>query len=1402
MGTVVQLYKAGRTTFQREFLCLKLFLFLFLYLFFLSFATKSDSMKRVRLLLIWLWVICFPIFSHNYMFKHLEVKDGLSNNQVNAIYKDSKGFMWFGTASGLNRYDGYDVKIYRNRKDDEKSLPDSYIKGIQEDASGNLWIRMASGYAIYNAASETFDRNVEAWMRNVGIAGSPSLVYIDSANTFWIVVQGKGIYRYEEGKDKAVAVEGSEALGTEAVASDMKECGGKVLLILEDGVIVCMDKAEPKVCWINRDIPRDCGEMKDVDFGLFVDNSERLWAFSVAGVWIYNLTRDTWEQRSPRTDAYNVVRAVAQDKYGRIWIGRDQDGIELIEPAAAEKTYLMNTPGDSRTLSNNTVTALYEDEGGTMWVGTYKKGVSFYNESAFKFGIAEVGDVNCVEDGGDDIVWLGTNDCGLIRWNRATDEYTTFRHTEEARSISSNVVVCLLRDSGGKLWAGTFWGGLNCYDGNRFVRYKARKGDANSLADDNVWALAEDADRNIWIGTLGGGLQCLNPQTGTFATYAAGNSNLPSDYISSLCIGRDNRLVIGTSKGLAFMDLSTRKITDFTGTKQGRAELSNKNIHQVYEDSRGLLWIGTREGLDLYDPKRDELYKVPIRPDFSAMLMLGITEDDNKTMWVSAGGGLTNIVLTMDEKTRQPLFRCYTYDDKDGLQSCDFNQRSLRRLHTGELVVGGLYGLNRFRPDGIKYNRKLPKVMFTGFQLFNEEVRVGEEYAGHILLKESLNTAGKVVLTYSQNVFTVLFASDNFVLPEKTRYHYKLEGFNDGWLTTPAGIHRVTYTNLAPGTYRLKVKATNSDGYAGTEEACLKIVVQPPFWMTPWAYFVYAMLAIGAILFALYLIQRKERNKFRMRQLEEDAKKKEELNQLKFRFFTSVSHELRTPLTLILSPMEGVLKEVTDEKLRGKLELMYRNAQRLLNLVNQLLDFRKNEMAGLHLTLSEGDIVAYVHGICTSFLMLSEKKHVRLTFFSAMESLEMSFDEDKIGKVVMNLLSNAFKFTPEGGRVDVALEMSKELPEKLLIKVSDTGVGIGDEEKERIFERFYQVERADLKQQPMGSGIGLSLVHDFVTLHEGTVRVVDNPGGGSVFLVELPVKHVRANALKAASLATGAGAAETSLPDAEKEALPETLPDAEKGNGDNGKPLALLVDDNEDLVAFMKDSLSLYFRIEAAYNGKEAWRKMPELMPDIVVSDVMMPEMDGNELCRCLKADKRTCDIPVILLTARQAIEAKVEGLTVGADDYVTKPFNVEILILRMRKLIDLSKKRKKKTMIEPEPGEVAITSMDEKLVENAIRYVEANISRCDLSVEELSRALGMSRVHLYKKLSQITGRTPIEFIRVIRLKRAAQLLRESQQSVSEIAYQLGFNNPKYFSKYFKEEFGVLPSAYQEREGK
>lgn len=682
--------------------------------------------------------------------------------------------------------------------------------------------------------------------------------------------------------------------------------------------------------------------------------------------------------------------------------------------------------------------------------------------------------------------------------------------------------------------------------------------------------------------------------------------------------------------------------------------------------------------------------------------------------------------------------------------------------------------------------------MFTGLSLFDEAVKVGQSYGGRVLIEKDLNDVENVEFDYKQNIFSVSFASDNYNLPEKTQYMYKLEGFNNDWLTLPLGVHNVTFTNLAPGKYVLRVKAINSDGYVGIKEATLGIVVNPPFWMSWWAYLLYAVGLVIVLFLARYRMLKREREKFHLQQIENEVAKNEEINNMKFRFFTNVSHELRTPLTLIISPLEGMLKETTDELQSTRLQLMYRNAQRLLHLVNQLLDFRKGEMSTHQLSLSEGDIISYVHSVCNSFLLMADKKHIQFSFFSGIDTFSMAFDADKVGKIVMNLLSNAFKFTPEGGRVTVMIEHVAGTPDILEIKIADTGIGISDVDKEHIFERFYQAGHKGV-EETTGNGIGLSLVRDFVTLHEGEVKVFDNIGMGSVFVIQFPVKHVETQVQLPEETGMPVGDEE------DKEMKEEAREETERKNF----PLLLIVDDNEDFRIFMRYSLELQYRVKLAVNGKEAWEMMQEELPDLVISDVMMPQMDGNELCRLIKQDKRTAHIPVILLTARQNTEAKLEGLQTGADDYVTKPFNMTILVLRIRKLIELSRyHRVTQGMIDPAPSEIVITSLDEKLIEKAIKYVEDNMSRTELSVEELSRELGMSRVHLYKKLLQITGKTPIEFIRVIRLKRAAQLLRESQLHVSEVAFEVGFNNPKYFSRYFKDEFGVLPSVYQEKEGK
>ena len=1346
-------------------------------------------MIRKNLLLFVLLLSSWMVVAQSYQFKHLEVSDGLSNNSVNTICKDRDGFMWFGTTTGLNRYDGYTFKIYQHAENDPGSLPDNYITDIVEMPDGRFWVNTGRGYVLFDKEQDCFITDVTGFMKNLESGGVPEQVFVDREGNTCLSVAGEGCYRYKEGGKRLFFSYVEHSLPEHGV-TQIAECSDGLLLIYNTGLLVCLDRATLAIKWKSDEIKKYIPAGKTIEFSLFVDRDNCIWAYSLMGIWAYDCGTKSWRTDltaiwSSRPDV--IIHAVAQDIEGRIWVGKDYDGIDVLEKETGKVTSLVAHDDNGRSLPHNTIYDLYADRDGIMWVGTYKKGVSYYSESIFKFNMYEWGDITCIEQADENRLWLGTNDHGILLWNRSTGKAEPF--WRDAEGQLPNPVVSMLKSKDGKLWVGTFNGGLYCMDGSRVRSYK--EGVGNTLASNNVWALVEDDKGRIWIASLGGGLQCLEPVSGTFETYTSSNSALLENNVTSLCWVDNNTLFFGTAnQGVGMMDMRTREIKKIQG-QSGNVKLSNDAVNHVYKDSRGLVWIATREGLNVYDTRRHVFLDLSSVAEAKGNFIAAITEDQERNMWVSTSRKVIRVTVASDGKGGY-LFDSRAYNSEDGLQNCDFNQRSIKTLHNGIIAIGGLYGVNVFAPDHIRYNKMLPNVMFTGLSLFDEAVKVGQSYGGRVLIEKDLNDVENVEFDYKQNIFSVSFASDNYNLPEKTQYMYKLEGFNNDWLTLPLGVHNVTFTNLAPGKYVLRVKAINSDGYVGIKEATLGIVVNPPFWMSWWAYLLYAVGLVIVLFLARYRMLKREREKFHLQQIENEVAKNEEINNMKFRFFTNVSHELRTPLTLIISPLEGMLKETTDELQSTRLQLMYRNAQRLLHLVNQLLDFRKGEMSTHQLSLSEGDIISYVHSVCNSFLLMADKKHIQFSFFSGIDTFSMAFDADKVGKIVMNLLSNAFKFTPEGGRVTVMIEHVAGTPDILEIKIADTGIGISDVDKEHIFERFYQAGHKGV-EETTGNGIGLSLVRDFVTLHEGEVKVFDNIGMGSVFVIQFPVKHVETQVQLPEETGMPVGDEE------DKEMKEEAREETERKNF----PLLLIVDDNEDFRIFMRYSLELQYRVKLAVNGKEAWEMMQEELPDLVISDVMMPQMDGNELCRLIKQDKRTAHIPVILLTARQNTEAKLEGLQTGADDYVTKPFNMTILVLRIRKLIELSRyHRVTQGMIDPAPSEIVITSLDEKLIEKAIKYVEDNMSRTELSVEELSRELGMSRVHLYKKLLQITGKTPIEFIRVIRLKRAAQLLRESQLHVSEVAFEVGFNNPKYFSRYFKDEFGVLPSVYQEKEGK
>ena len=1338
-------------------------------------------MNRRTTLSLALAVLCaLSAVSQTLQFRQLEVSDGLSNSSVMSILKDSDGYLWIGTVSGLNRYDGHSVRTYRHFQGDESSLPNNYVKEIIEVDERHLCIRGSDGYATFDKDKVKFTRGLQAVAKD---APDPNMVFVDDNRRLWIAVDGDGVYRYENGErtGRIPFAEGGLPLGT---VTDIICTEGQLLMVYDNGLLAFAD-AETLECK-GRDrtladmIPRGRHE----EFNMFADSDGCIWTFSVLGVWVYDMKTKEWRRDLYAADiGQDFVHAVSEDSDGRIWLAKDHTGIDLLDKATGRITPVVHDADNDRSLAHNTVYTLYRDPDGLMWAGTYKRGVSCYGKNMLKFSRYTLGDITCIEQDGDGRLWLGTNDSGLILW----DKHEGVVRTVHSAGGSDLPIVALLKAADGALWAGTFNDGLYELRDGRMKVYRA----ANSgLMSDNVWSLVEDRRGRIWIGLLDGGLQRLDPRTGRFDSWLADNSQIADNKIYSMDMVSGGKLLMCIPEGIMQMDVETEEMGWLLGNSD-RGKRWGNDVNQVMEDNRGLVWLATREGLKVADAKTGKVDNVSLALGMEPECIMGIAEDGDGCIWATSSRRMVRLSVDISPDGKYS-FEHHTYDSGDGLFGCDFNMRTVKALTSGEVAAGCFDGLNLFNPETMIHNTRKPRVIFSGLSLFDEDVMVGADYDGNVILDEDINRKRSISLDYRQNFLTVWLATDSHSLPEKTRYKYRLKEVGKEWISLMEGARSISFTNLAHGSYTLQVMAVSSDGVE-SDTAELKMRLRPPFWLTWWAFLAYVLIVVAAVVYVAHRWLAKEREKLRISRMEQEMRKNEEINEMKFRFFTNVSHELRTPLTLILAPLEGMLHEEKEQRQRTRLELMHRNALRLLTLVNQLLDFRKGEMSTHRLSLSEGDIVGYVKNVCGTFLLMADKKRVRFSFFSGMEEMRMAFDADKVGKIVTNLLSNAFKFTPEGGRVTLMVDLMEGAEDMLEIKVSDTGIGISDEDKGRIFDRFYQSGRRGA-DEPIGSGIGLNLVRDFVQLHEGTVEVFDNIGTGSVFVVHLPVRHV-AESLPASDVSEVEAVTDSETPVAETE-----------GEGRSDFPLLLVVDDNEDFRAYMKMSLELQYRVMTASSGKQALEMMKQTRPDLVISDLMMPEMDGVTLCRTIKQDKHYAGIPVILLTARQAVEAETEGFEGGADDYVTKPFNMIVLVLRIRKLIELSRAHRETTargtVIDPTPSEIVITSVDEKLIEKAIRYVEDNISRSDLSVEELARELGMSRVHLYKRLLQITGKSPIEFIRVIRLKRAAQLLRESQLHVSEVAYEVGFNQPKYFSRYFKEEFGVLPSVYQEKEGK
>lgn len=1350
-------------------------------------------------------------FGQAYKFAQLNTRNGIVGNEVVAIYKDSRGFVWFATNTGLNRYDGERIKVF-NRSSD--ALADTHydaMKKIVEDEKGNLWM-LGNKYVMFDWRKEVFVNNTDSILEQMGLPSNPVSIQIDELKNFIVAYADKGVYKFQPKTKKLVAYkplnDPTTILSTEIVEIAVK--GPFVWILHKDGLLerlncstgkVDLRKNQLKRTPINSLIPKR----------IFIDSDNMVWIYpglNNKGAVCYNETNDQWKQLdidSKPALSNSFVRGIISDHQGLLWIATDHGGINLFDKEKNTVKVIQHEEYNSSSLGQNSIVSLYCDPEGIVWAGTYKNGVSYYHPNMFKFPSTGIGngsnrgntifDCSSIIKDKDDNLWLGTNGKGLIKLNEQSGESHFFKNKRgDDSSLSSDIVTALFEDHTKRIWVGTFMGGLNVYDGQRFTQYKVEGKKKKGLSNLSVYGLTEDSGHHLWIATLGGGIDRLDPSRSIFSNFNRENSKLRSDFMLSAFQGGDG--IISFSSDIGVYKIGPdQTILPYFSNPDFRDKASAVPVYQLMKDSKGRIWLATKRGIKIFDLNRGDCSMLTLADGLSSDDVRSLAEDQDGYIWAGTSYGLNRIQYMSGEGGKHKSI-VLAFDLSDGLTGMVFNPNAVYTDKTGKIYMGTTEGYVGFYPRKIPVNKSVPRARFTEFLLSNELINPGDKRNDHLVLPRSIVDIDQIVLKYNETNFTIRFSAFNFIHPEKNRYRYKLEGIDKEWIETSRSTGFASYSNLNPGHYVLKVYAGNEDNVWSPTAIVMHIIVKPPFWFSWWAIVFYIMAFIGLVRFFIrYRLKRKQDQLDQeVRMLEAD--KLHEIDQIKLKFFTNISHEFKTPLSLIISPLEMLLKDSTYPEQRTVLGVMYKNAQKLLTMVNDILDFRKLDQDKAKLNISSGNIVEFVREICTSFLSIAAEKSIKLTFTANYHYVDMRFDKDKMYMVLSNLISNAFKYTKNKGHVDVQIDISEmvvdnQIDKQLIIRICDTGIGIAKEDLDLIFDRFYRIESNET-HGIAGTGVGLHIVSEFVKLHSGTIEVESELGKGTTFTVHLPMPNESDIINKQDVIYSGAEIEQYDQEIAEKEK--ETFVDA-----GSGIYTLLIIDDNEDFRLFLKDLFHGDYRILSAKDGQEGYNLAVEHIPDIVLCDVMMPNVDGYEFCRKIKQDIRTSHIPVVLLTAKCSDENQYQGMEAGADAYISKPFNIDILRVTLANIAKMQKQlqQKFKSKIDISTTKPEIVSMDQKFIQKAVSIVEANIARTDFLVEDLCQEMAMSRVNFYKKTLALTDKTPSEFIRFIRLKRAAELLEKSQMYVNEVAFLVGFNETKYFRKYFKEEFGMTPNEYK-----
>lgn len=1336
------------------------------------------KINKVILSILFLIISYKTAIAESLSFYHLTTQDGLINNTINCIHQDKRGFMWFGTKNGINVFNGNTFITYKHEKDNRNSLLSNRIAKIINGNKDSLLIMTSQGLSLFSTNENKFTTLIKGHIEDIFF------------NKDLYVSQGNIIYRYEN-KQFVPILEHNQR--KETITNIIIEKGYIIFCTNKSGVFK-FDFATKKT----KQLIQNNNHISTIYKGsLFKDTKNRIWigtydhgAYLIDKDSVFNICQFTNRNEIIKIEH---VRTFCEDRDGNIYMGTFKGLIKYDKEGLI--SYYIKEDNDY-SLSHSSITSLACDKQGTIWIGTYFGGVNYFNtrRQAYKF-------------------------------------YQFFNKKETV--TTNNIIGYITSDNKDNIWIATEGGGIIklTLEGNSY-KWEVYNSLNSSLTHNNIKSLYFDKDYNIlWIGTHTGGLNKMNITTGKIKSYVLNDNrdtniireiipyksnlilithkgvylfNKLNDEISLLinnitgsvsgCIDKNNNLwVMGNGLGVYCYNLDSKVMKNYKTNENIANSLSSNIIRRIYKDSKGRIWFCTDEsGIDLYRPETDDFENFDeSRNGIASNNVYDACElSDNEMIFTTEKG-----FSILDLRTKK--FK--NFSRENGIPLNAISERSLYKSPSGEIYIGGLNGMISFRMEDIL-------APITGYSIYPYELYINGDKIkvndNSKVLKQALTEQKEISLNSSQSMFSIEYATTNYIYANKERLEFFLEGFSNKW-TDVYDNNIVTFTNLNPGKYVLKVRVKNNPEI---EESALIINVLPPFYMTMWAYIVYVIIASIIVYWLLRMYNNRIKLQETIKYEKQRAKDIEEMTQSKLIFFTNISHEFRTPLTLIIGQIELLLKETKlPSGIENKIKNIYKNSILLKELITELLDFRKQEQGHTVIKAKEQDIVGFINNIYLSFREFAEQKQIKYSLYKNADEINVWFDEKQMKKVLYNLISNAFKHTPKGGEISVSVIKTNH---NTIIEVTDNGEGIAEKDLNRIFDRFFQADKEN-PYSDNSTGIGLALTKGIIEMHHGTIDVNSKEGKGACFSIQLKTgkEHFNEEELDNTDIKTEKIPEEKNINENTIVLSPEynTLGTNEEVNTDKNRINLLIVEDEESIRKMLNDIFSPYYTVREASNGEEGWDMISSENPDIIISDVKMPKMSGIELCKKVKSNIDTCHIPVILLTSLNNEEDYSKGLNVGADDYVTKPFNINILLSKCNSIIKNRRLLQEKFCNQPQVSAQTLTTntLDKKIIDNILEVIENNLDNPEFSIEDLANSIGMARTKLFTKIKSITGQTPYDFIITIKLKKATEMLIENPElNISEISYKSGFSTPRQFSKYFKEKYHVVPQEYRKNYNK